>query len=311
MKVWQGVAVLAYHRIGDGADSNYDRGLWSASAEDFAAQIRFLKKHFDIISPADLAGVLAKGRGRHAMITFDDGYRDNYEVALPILRAYDIRATFFVATGYIDQPRLTWWDEIAWMVRNSPCTGVAAGTWLASDIGYDEPHRERAIRLLLRRYKDLPGEQTAGYLAYLAEATASGRHPPADQTAWWMTWDMVRELHAAGMTIGGHTINHPILSRLPAEEQAREIGGGKDRLEEELGASVVRFSYPVGGRQAFNADTRACLRGLNITWAFNYGGGPLRFGDWDPYAIPRFAVESEDCRAAFRAALTWPQRFAQ
>src|SRR5262245_780264 len=101
---WSGVLALNYHRVGDGSQSMFDRGLWSATAEAFVDQIRFCKAHFDIISPADLPDVLARGRGRYILVTFDDGYRDNYEVAFPILKGEGVPATFFVASGFIDSP---------------------------------------------------------------------------------------------------------------------------------------------------------------------------------------------------------------
>ncbi len=71
-----------------------------------------------------LPRVLAAKRGRYGMITFDDGYRDNHATALPILKREGVTATFFVATGFIDAPRLPWWDEIAWMVRTSRQDGL-------------------------------------------------------------------------------------------------------------------------------------------------------------------------------------------
>ena len=114
---WSGVLVLNYHRIGSGDESPFDRGLWSADAEEFSDQIRFCKSQLEVITPDDIPRVVANGSGRYALITFDDGYRDNYEIAFPILKAEGVPATFFIATGFVDTPRLPWWDEIAWMVR--------------------------------------------------------------------------------------------------------------------------------------------------------------------------------------------------
>lgn len=102
---WTGVVGLNYHRIGDGRRSVFDRGLWSATPEDFDVQVGYLKKNFDVVSPTDLAHVADTRRGRHVIITFDDGYRDNYTAAFPVLRAHHVAATFFIATGYIDTPR--------------------------------------------------------------------------------------------------------------------------------------------------------------------------------------------------------------
>lgn len=110
---WSGVVVLTNHRVGQDPGSLFDQGLWSARAEDFSQQVRLCKTHLDLITPDDLPTALAGGRGRFGIITFDDGYLDNYQTAWPVLRAEKALATFFVSTGFIDNPRLPWWDEIA------------------------------------------------------------------------------------------------------------------------------------------------------------------------------------------------------
>src|SRR5262249_35459868 len=150
-------------------------------------------------------------------------------------------------------------------------------------VPFDEPERERAIRTLLRTYKKLPSERTPEYVTTVAEATGTGR-PPADVLdvrSLWMTWDMLREMHAAGMTIGGHTVHHPILSRMSRDEQAREIAGCERRLHEELGISMRAFAYPVGSLEAFNEDTRSCLRERGVVTAFSYYGGIGNLSKWD------------------------------
>ena len=117
---WSGVVAFNYHRIGTAKGSLFDHGLWSANEDAFRDQLRFLKTNFDIVSPPDLPDIVAGRRGRYVMVTFDDGYIDNYTTAFPILGEAGVRATFFVTTGFIDTPRPAWWDEIAWMVRSSP-----------------------------------------------------------------------------------------------------------------------------------------------------------------------------------------------
>ena len=307
---WSGVLALNYHRIGDAFGSNFDRGLWSASAEAFAEQIRFCKAQLEIIGPADLPRVLAAKRGRYAMVTFDDGYRDNHAEAFPILKHEGVTATFFVATGFIDSPSLPWWDEIAWMVRTSRQGGLALPAWFDAPIPFDEPHREVAVRKLLRRYKGMPAEATPGYLDALAAAAGTGRCEAGVGRDLWMTWDMLREMKAAGMTIGGHTVTHPVLSRMSAQDQRREILECGRRLAAELGEPMRCFSYPVGNANAFDQTTRECLREAGVSSAFSYYGGYRRFDDWDDYDVRRVAIETELDRDWFRSIVTLPQLFA-
>jgi peptidoglycan/xylan/chitin deacetylase (PgdA/CDA1 family) len=305
-----GVLVLNYHRVGDGSRSVFDRGLWSSSADAFADQVRFCKAHFDVIAPGDLPEVLARRRGRYIMITFDDGYRDNYEVVFPIVKSESVPATFFVTTGFIDCPRVPWWDEIAWMVRASKRRVAQLPGWLPARVEFDDPDREVAIRTLLRTYKAIPSEATDAYLNDIADATGAGRYDPQAGGLWWMTWDMLREMRAGGMTIGGHTVNHPVLARAPREIQREEIEGCSHRLAMELGQPMRYFSYPVGGTRAFDSVTRECLKAVGVQYAFSYYAGYRRFGDWDDYDIRRVPVESYLTRDWFRSIVELPQLFA-
>lgn len=307
---WSGVLVLNYHRVGDGSRSVFDRGLWSSAVDAFADQVRFCKTNYDVIGPGDLPEVLARGRGRYILITFDDGYRDNYDVAFPIVNAESVPATFFVATGFIDSRRLPWWDEIAWMVRTSRRDAAALPRWLPATVRFDDPDREVAVRTLLQAYKAMPAETTVAYLNDIADATGSGRYDLQAGGDWWMTWDMLREMKAAGMTIGGHTVNHPVLARASLETQRSEILACSQRLAAELGEPMRYFSYPVGGAGAFDAGTRKCLKEVGVQYAFSYYSGYRRFENWDDYDIRRVPVESYLPPDWFRSIVVLPQLFA-
>ncbi len=304
---WSGLVCFNYHRIGDGAHSLFDRGLWSSDEAAFDAQVRFLTSEVDLIGPDDLPAVLARGRGRYAMITFDDGYVDNYRAAFPILERHRAPGAFFVCTRFIDDPCLPWWDEIAWMVRTAATRAVTLRDWLPAPVVFDEPAREHAIRALLRAYKDSPHERTRVFLDRLAEETGTGRFT-GDTSDLWMTWEMLREMQSAGMSIGGHTVNHPVLARMHPHQQREEIEGCARRLREELGAPMRFFSYPVG---PFDADTQAHLRGSGVEFAFSYYGGYRRFDQWDDLDIRRVPVESDTSVARFRALVVAPRVFAR
>ncbi|MFO0891132.1 MAG: polysaccharide deacetylase family protein [Isosphaeraceae bacterium] len=308
---WSGVLTLNYHRIGQGASSLFDRELWSADPEGFDAQVRCLKANYDVVSPDDLPELVHKGRGRAALITFDDGYADNYHAAFPILRRHGVKATFFVSTGFLDDPRVSWWDEIAWMIRTSDRAGIDVRPWIPEPVAFDGPDRAGAIRTLLRAYFRTPSKCSEGFLDVVGESTGTGRCPRSMASETWMTWDMVREMRSAGMTIGGHTVTHPVLARMPREGQWREISRCGERLAAELGQPMLDFSYPVGRDGAFNDETRQCLRLANVRHAFTFHGGFRQFEDWDDYDIPRVPVESNINLDRFRAMLSLPMVFSR
>jgi peptidoglycan/xylan/chitin deacetylase (PgdA/CDA1 family) len=309
-RVWQGVLILNYHRIGDPCRSLLDRNLWSATAEDFDYQVSLAAKNFDIIGLSDLEQVLNGPRGRYVMFTFDDGYRDNYSLGYQILRAHGATATFFLTTGFLDAPQVPWWDEIAWMVRTSPLQSLDVNRWTSTPVPFDEPHRETAIRRLLNVFKGLPGESTADYLEFLSTALQSGRCPASISDDLWMTWEMVREMQRGGMTFGGHTVTHPILANLSSAQQDWEVAECQRRLTAELSAPAYAFSFPVGGPSSYNAFTRTALKQHGFRLGFTYYGTYCRHGHRDLHAISRTAIETDIDKPQFRAVVTLPQLFA-
>ena len=302
----RGILVLNYHRVGNAANSPFDRELWSADAEAFDAQIAMLARHFDVISPGDFE-TAASRRGRHVLVTFDDGYLDNYQVAYPILRSHGVPATFFIATGFIDRPSLPWWDEIAWLVRGSTRARIELRPW------FDEPlalatHREVQIHAVLAKYKSLQASEAAAMLAALR--TASGLLPPDTIAEHWMDWDMIREMADNGMTIGGHTVDHPVLSRLSKERQRQEIEGCAARILAETGRPMEYFAYPVGSPWAFNDDTRDCLEAAGVRRAFSYYGGEASPSS-PRFDTPRVAVEPNVGLPDLSAMLRLPRIFCR
>ena len=220
LRTWNGILTLNYHRVGEASTSPFDPELFSATPEGFDQQIRFLKAWCDIIVPENLETARRQRRGRFALITFDDGYIDNFTDALPILRAHGTRTTFFLATGLLDRPRVPWWDEIAWMTRVGAPITIPAGPWLPGPLELDPAGPETVLSQLNRVYQRLPPASRGAYLDFLAEATGRGRCGTEPARDLWMTWEMVRQLRSAGMALGGHTHEHIMLS-----EHARSVSG--------------------------------------------------------------------------------------
>ena len=229
-------------------------------------------------------------RGRRVLITFDDGYRDAHTLVFPLLRAHGLTATFFLATGFLDRPRLPWWDEIAWLARQGGERAGACEDWLDA-------------------YKTADGPAADAVIDELAARTGLARFSGAVDDLW-LTWDMVREMRDGGMSIGGHTVDHPVLARWDAERQRAELEGCAARLGDELGEPMRWFSYPVGLPGTFDETTRACARSAGARLAFAFAGGYARWSDWDPEAIPRAAVSHDTSYPRFSAMLAWPALFA-
>lgn len=311
LPTWRGVLVLNYHRIGDALTTPYFPDVFSATAEGLDQQLAFLARNADVISGDDLPLVLSGRRGRHILLTFDDGYRDNYELAFPLLRRHGLRAVFFLCTGFLDTGGAAWWDEIAWMIRSSERSVIPADDWLPEPIYLDRGDRSAAIAAAIAAFRRLPGERAPAFLDHLAEVTGSGRLDSAAAKDLWMTWDMAREMHAAGMTFGGHTVTHPILARLPADRQLYEVATCRDRIAAELGAPPRLFAYPVGKPDTFNAETRAALVAAGYAYAFSFYGGHQPFAPLDRFDFRRTFVDWRTDFTEFQAKVTLPPLFAR
>jgi hypothetical protein len=196
------------------------------------------------------------------------------------------------------------------MVRTSAELRLVPSTWFPDTIDVDQHDPQSLIRLLLKKYKALPGHQTADYLRFLGEAFGTGRAPVSLAEEMWMTWDMVREMQTGGMNFGAHTVNHPILARMTPAQQEFEVSQSCRRVSLETGSPVIAFSYPVGGQTARNNVTREALQRANVTWAFAYSGGFQSFGSVQPLDLPRVAVELDVTDSRFEAIAALPQIFA-
>ncbi len=313
---WRGLLVLNYHQVANRAEDLIDPSLWSATQDQLDDQLRFLKRSVGVVGPDALdAGPPRRAR---VMLTFDDGYRDNHDLALPVLRAHGVSAAFFVTSGFIDEPRLPWWGELQAMLEATgrpslPLDGWLAGASVAGD-GADGVLALDGSRAVLERlratYESVAAPDKEAFLDDLATALAVER-PRERARSLWMTWDMVRALRDAGMAIGGHTVDHPRLADLDADEQATEVNGGLARLEAELGQRPTLFSYPYGGRDAFDARTVAALRDARIRFAFSYYGGYNTAASWDPYDLKRVSATATATAARRRATVTLPRLFAR
>jgi peptidoglycan/xylan/chitin deacetylase (PgdA/CDA1 family) len=270
---WRGVLTFAYHRIGEPDGLPWDRSLWSARARVFDAQLEVLATECDVLHPSDiLDGTTFAKRGRRVMITFDDGYKDNYTDAYPFLRKRRMTATFFITTGFIDERRLSWWDEIAWMVRHSQTDTLALPEHFGGPVRIDDADPQAAISVLTSRFKRLPTDETGSLLDLIAELSAVGRPPIAAGDELWMTWADIRDMCDHGMHIGGHTVSHPLLGRSSTERQEQEIAGCAQRIDEELGRQMCMFAYPVGSADAFNQATERLLRKHGVQLGFTLTG---------------------------------------
>ena len=308
--------VLAYHRVLESAepqDFSFDPELISASAEAFREQMRHLKAHFvpmrfDEVLDHQQRGVpLPAGA---VLVTFDDGYDDNYRVAFPILRELGMSAMFFVSTGHIDSGRPYAYDWLVHMLCSVPAGERLHVPELDIDwcIEAALPERRRQAADLLYRVKLLDDDMQADLVSRLEAdwgILRAGGHPDCRP----MTWDQLREMQRGGMEIGSHGVDHRMLAKLSPGRMLDEVRGSKQALERELGVPARVISYPVGGLDAFNHDTVQAVREAGFDLACSYVAGVSRPGPRTQYALPRLPVERHMDMPWFQAMMAMPELF--
>jgi peptidoglycan/xylan/chitin deacetylase (PgdA/CDA1 family) len=243
------LVVLTYHRIIADSDSAADDEV---DSRQFELHVETFARYFNVLT---LAEAISRLRNEtlprlSVCITFDDGYRDNASEALPILQRFRVPATFFIASGFLDGGTM-WNDRVIEAVNRHTGNSIdlrELGLGLHSVSSLLE--RQLAKRKLLLDLKHKPREVRDQLCAELPEVL--NVRVPDDLM---MSSDQVRELHDAGMEIGGHTRNHPILSVAGDDEAASEIADGKHDLEKIIGASLESFAYP-NGRPGQDYDLR-------------------------------------------------------
>ncbi len=276
------LSILIFHRVLREADPLFP-GEFDAAR--FDAMLAWVTRLFDVL-PLDHA--LARARSgdlpaRAAAITFDDGYADNHDEALPILEKHGVSATFFIATDFLDGGRM-WNDTVIAAVRNAPGEVIDLEPLGMGRVRVGSVAEKRAaIHALLPALKYLPDDERRARVAAIAEL--SGSALPDDLM---MTSAQVRALRSRGMVVGAHTCSHPILASLGAAEARREIAQGRARLEEILGERVGLFAYPNGkpGKD-YLPEHVDMIRALGFDAAVSTAWGALR-RDSDPFQLPRF-----------------------
>jgi peptidoglycan/xylan/chitin deacetylase (PgdA/CDA1 family) len=300
----RGLLVLAYHRIGEAAGQLFDDELFSASAHGFRQQLLYLRSHFDVIRLDEaIAWVEGAGPVRRrptALITFDDGYRDNFEVALPILQEVGLPAVFFIAAGYVDRPRLTWWDRVAYCVKSTTRETLTLDYPEPCLIDLRQPDRNRATQQILQAYTRTPEIDQVRFFDHLEERSWVEIDSEALGRDLFMTWDQVRRLTSGGMAVGSHTYDHHVLACLPDSVQHNEMTRSKQVLESQTGCPVHAIAYPVGGPESFSDSTKRLAREAGYRAAFSYYGGFNRPNESEPLDLRRMAVDWYDSFPMFR-----------
>ncbi len=302
------LTVLTYHRVAELEEGRSRTGI-DATPAQFDRQLAFLREHFRFIGMDDLRAWARGGAlpPNPVLVTVDDGYRECRDVALPILERHRARATFFVATAYLGERRMFWWDFIGEVTRR------VAGEPI--ELSYPRRIRlpaepARAAAALLAIVKTHAGLDLARFRDHLLEASRvawSDAEERAFAERMVMRWDDVLALHRAGMDVQSHTRTHRVLHTLSPTDLRGELDGSRADLEAALGAPVDAVAYPVGYRLAHLDHVRAALAAAGYRWGFtNQTGVNHVLREVDRFDVNRISMSLDYGDALFRAMMALP-----
>ncbi len=282
------LSILLFHRVQPQPDTLFPGEV---DTRQFNEMMGWVKNWFNVLPLDEAVHRLTDGTlpARAAAITFDDGYADNHDVALPILQRHGLSATFFVATAFLDGGRM-WNDTVIEAVRH--CSGGEL------DLRGLEHLQDRATARWSLDSNALRSGAIAGVIGRIKYEPAPLRQALADATAriagvtlptnMMMTSEQVLALKNAGMQIGAHTHTHPILARMDSETACEEILRSKSELQTLIGEPVTLFAYPNGRPERdYNAESVRIVRKLGFAAAVSTATGAAG-RHTDVFQLPRF-----------------------
>ena len=306
------IYVFAYHRVfpDPGPDYVFEKGTISATPEDFEKQLSFIKDRFQVINFNILSNLLSTGEPLQkdcAIITFDDGYSDNYEIAFKILKKNSLTATIFPSTFSIDNGRIFWFDQLTYILKKVPPGRIRfkSGRYIfeVTDINRAEI-RDSVMKIL----RSVTNQERLNLLNQLEQESGITVSESDLELAKPLNWKQIKEMSDEGIEIGSHTVTHPFLTNLTRDEILYEFAESKERIEKETGKQVRSVAYPNGD---YNQIVINCAKQCGYKFGISYKHDIVNVNKYNPFAIPRIHVEPDVDLPLFQANILFPQVFVK
>lgn len=256
-----------------------------------------VKNNYTVLSFKDMVQSAQKNQDFYKTVCFtiDDGYIDFKNVAFPLFKKYNLPATVFITTDFIEGKLMMWWDQLEYLINNTNQTKVEI-TWDNKVLtlalrSWEE--KQTTLRMVNGNLKLLPLSEIFSCLQRLSEQlnVAIPDEPPEQYSA--LRWTDIREMKRYGMDFQPHTVNHPILSRIRLAEQEWQLKVSADTIREKINSNPVVFCYPNGSLGDFTEDTISILKRENFMGACSTERDFFNPVDTDLFHIPRFAFTGE------------------
>lgn len=226
-------------------------------------------------------------RSPFVCLTFDDGYRDNYDVAYPVLRSHAAPAAIFLATGLLDRTSPMWWHPL----ERALAVGENFGLGASRHAIRSETDRRHVYAEWADRFRRLDPAGKVRLVEDLAEANPHFRRSDAFESA--LSWDMVDEMARSGLiTFGAHTVSHPVMAHLSESDLIEEVGVSRDRCAARVGREPRYFAYPFGQPHETGPLAPRVVAQAGFSAAFTTQATTLRSGA-DRFRLPRIMLTQQ------------------
>jgi len=281
-------AILMYHSVmPDPAAHSDSLGGIIHSESKFRAQMDLLASDYHPVSLDEVVDALNSRKdlpSRSVVVTFDDGYTDNSEVAMPVLNQLGIPAIFYVTVDCVEQRKLPWPSHLRFAFRKTKLQAWSdsrGNSWSLND----SDSRERAYLASCDDCCQLTGKLQEDFVRRAEQQLQAAA--PGDLSSLMMSYDQIRSLARHGHIVGSHTMTHPNMAYIPEQDAKAELAESKQRLERELKATIKHFSYPCPAMTPhWNEKTVAQSRSVGYDSAVTTNGGVTRCGD-NPLSLKR------------------------
>lgn len=284
--------IFNYHRIRDNSKPMlFNENLFGPDAERFRKEMEWIKKETRILSEDELIESIYSKKPFNelcSLVTLDDGYRDNFDIAYPILSKLKIPAIFFIPTQHLTERNVGWWDLVAFFIKNTSQKHFYFQKTL-----YELTHPKNLINLFVSDLKHMEPEKINDYLHQLSLAVDVPFPAKELQCQELMTCEQIKILSDKGMSIGSHSHDHSILSRQNNHTLKKQIGQSIEILESVVQKKIKTIAYPVGGYDHFTSDTKEVVKDLGLKLGFSYLTGINQWGKVDPFDVKRMRLNPE------------------
>lgn len=302
------LTVLAYHRIDEVKEGefNYFIPNIAATPEQFREQMEYVAQHYQVVSLEQVRDFIYSDIAlpdKPLLITFDDGYLDNFQYAYPILSEFGFAAVIFIITGRMTDSGPLWWDELAYYFHYTKLN-QADLPWIGLRSWQDNDSKMDVMFELLTAIKLLSESEKHRLLKEVPNALEVAELK-TEEHRLFMNWDQVRELYSKGIRCEPHTVTHPIMSRIDHEQAQRELAQSRQDIIDQAGYEPIAFAYPNGMPGDFSSDTIELLKETHYQLAFTLSPGPMPLEELKahPYEIKRMFLGYWDSREVFAAKL--------